>query len=177
MAVAQTLGASIIGIVNVADPTRDIEAQRRTMAEHLARAADLFAARGMTIGLEPMVIVPNMLLKTFDDGREMLERIRHPAVRLIFDTAHVQDGGDDVVRTLKESYEKLCLVQLADHPGRLEPGTGSIDFLGVLGELLRRGYGGLVELEHFWSAAGLQIERAGLLRLRELETLAFQRLP
>jgi hydroxypyruvate isomerase len=172
MAAATSIGASVIGVVNVADPTRDIVAQRSAMADHLLRAADLLARQGMIIGLEPMVIVPNMLLKTFDDGLQMLERVRHPAVRLIFDTAHVIDGGDDVPQTLRASYDKLCLVQLADHPGRLEPGTGSVDFQSVLHELLSNNYRGLVELEHFWSATGPETERAGLQRLRALESAA-----
>jgi hydroxypyruvate isomerase len=61
---------------------------------------------------------------------------------------------------------------VADNPGRLEPGSGEINFESVLRFLARRDYRGLVELEHGWQEPGLESERRGLATLRRLDAAA-----
>ena len=57
-------------------------------------------------------------------------------------------------------------------PGRLEPGSGEIDFAAVLGVLKRRRFRGLVELEFGWSVPGIETEQAFIERLRRLDAIA-----
>jgi len=167
---AGCVGSGILGVVNAADEELERGSQLAAMSENLARAAEMAAKRGIVIGLEPMLIVPNMLLQTWDDGVAMVRRTGHASVKLIFDTAHVhQAHGADVLDKLRDSFDDVCLVQLADGPGRLEPGTGDVDFAGVVRELNERSYSGLVELEHTWSTPGAKAEEAGLRYLRALD--------
>ena len=65
--------------------------------------------------------------------------------------------------------EHIAVVQLADLPGRVEPGGGSLDFADLLSALKRHDYKGPVELEHVHSAPGEVGERASLLRLAMLD--------
>lgn len=73
---------------------------------------------------------------------------------------------------LNAAWEYIEIVQLADCPGRLEPGTGQVDFAGVLKVLARRDYQGLVELEHGWAQPGTESEQRGLDTLRRLDAAA-----
>ena len=165
---AREIGASTIAVLGAADPDRPIEAERRGMSENLRWAGDLAGSEGLHLGLEPMIALPNMMQRTLADGLEMIQRTAHPQVRLIFDTGHVHAAGDDVLEGLDRALGDICLVQLADQPGRVEPGAGVIDMLGVLRALKRHRYGGLVELEHEWSEPDLDGEVRGLERLYAL---------
>ena len=110
-----------------------------------------------------------MLLHHIADAHEMIAAVDSPSVRLIFDTAHIQAMDGDLIAHLEATWDAIAVVQLADTPGRLEPGTGDVDFAGVLGVLKRRGFRGLVELEFGWSVPGRDAEQAGLERLRQLD--------
>ena len=124
--------------------------------------------------IEPVEPEPKRawVLHHIDDACDVAEAVDSPAVRLIFDTAHVQAMDGDVVRRLETAWDRIAIVQLADTPGRIEPGAGVIDFAAVLGVLKRREFRGLVELEFGWAAPGPETERAFIERLRRLDAAA-----
>ncbi|MDB6001605.1 MAG: xylose isomerase, partial [Rhizobacter sp.] len=64
------------------------------------------------------------------------------------------------------------VVQVADHPGRTQPGSAEIDFEAFWRALARRDWHGLVELEHGWDVPGLDSEQRGIQTLRRLDALA-----
>ncbi len=110
-----------------------------------------------------------MLLHHIGDAYEMVMAVDHPNVRLIFDTAHIQAMDGDLLNHLDTCWDAIALVQIADNPGRLEPGSGELNFANILGALYRRQYRGLVELEHDWSLPGRDSEQRGIDFLRQLD--------
>jgi hydroxypyruvate isomerase len=78
----------------------------------------------------------------------------------------------DLPSRLDATWDAIEVVQIADHPGRTEPGSAEIAFDGVWRELASRGYRGLVELEHGWSQPGHDSERRGIDTLRRLDAVA-----
>jgi len=78
----------------------------------------------------------------------------------------------DLLFHLEQAWDHIEIVQLADNPGRLEPGTGEINFESVLRFLIRRSYPGLVELEYGWQMPGLESENRGLANLHRLDGAA-----
>jgi hydroxypyruvate isomerase len=175
MDAAAELGGDIIAVLGAADDSAPtIEQQRRAMADNLRWAGDTVAARNMKIGLEPMIALPNMALKSWQDGLEMIERTAHPAVQLIFDTGHVHDLDREVAAALEASFDHVCLMQFADQPGRVEPGAGAIDFPRIMSVLEQRRYAGLIELEHGWRDDSVRGEYDGLDRLRRLDRLSHE---
>lgn len=170
-AAAQRVGARQLAVLGGAHADRPIGPQREAFARHLRHAADIASRDGLTLCLETLNghTVPGMLLHHLPDALDVLRAVDHPAVRLIFDTAHVQAMDGDVLAQLDAAWEFVEIVQLADCPGRLEPGTGQVDFARVLQTLARRGYQGLVELEHGWAVPGAESEQRGLDTLRRLD--------
>jgi hydroxypyruvate isomerase len=69
-------------------------------------------------------------------------------IALLFDTFHLANNDDDLVAVIREHHDLIGHVQLADAPGRGQPGTGSIDFAAVLGALVEQGYGGGIACEY-----------------------------
>jgi hydroxypyruvate isomerase len=172
--VAKRVGASRLAVLAGAEPHRPLVLQQTAMAEHLRWAGDLVAQSGMTICLETLSrkSIPGMLLQHIPDAFAVARAANHPAVRLIFDTSHVQIMDGDLLFHLEQVWEMVEVVQLADNPGRLEPGTGEINFESVLRSLSHRGYRGLVELEYDWERPGIDSERRGLETLRRLDAAA-----
>jgi hydroxypyruvate isomerase len=98
-------------------------------------------------------------------------------VRLIFDTSHVQIMDGDLIDNLRATWDAVGIVQIADNPGRLEPGTGELNFANFLRVVQELGFDGLVELEHDWSQPTRACEQAGIAYLRELDVLLAKGLP
>ena len=168
---AVRVGARHLAVLSGIDPARDVAAQRAAFIENLHWAAGRAEKAGVVLLLEPVdrARLPDMLLHHIADACEIVAAVDSPALRLIFDTAHVQAMDGDVVRHLEMAWEHVAIVQLADTPGRIEPGAGTIDFRTVLGLLKRRRFQGLVELEFGWSTPGKPAEQAFIERLRRLD--------
>jgi hydroxypyruvate isomerase len=69
-------------------------------------------------------------------------------VGILFDIYHLATNGDDIDRAIAAYADKVAHVQIADAPGRGEPGTGQLDLDGYLARLERAGYAGWVGLEY-----------------------------
>jgi len=174
VAVALRIRSRHIAILVAAAPEIAHGVQLRLLAEYLKRAAEIAARADVHLGLEPLTspALPTMVLRSLEDTVDVINLVGHPNVGLIFDTAHVQANETDAASRLAAVYGLVDVVQLADYPGRLEPGTGEVNFSAVLRELIRRDFSGLVELEHGWSQAGEEGERRGLDGLRQLDVSA-----
>lgn len=172
--VADRVGARRLAVLGGADPHRPLPGQQAAFTENLRYAADLAAVAGVTLCLETLSrkSVPYMLLQHISDAHAIVRAVDHPAVRLIFDTSHVQIMDGDLLHHLEQAWEAIEIVQIADNPGRAEPGSGEINFESVLRFLHRKNYRGLVELEHGWLQPGLVSERRGLERLTRLDAAA-----
>jgi hydroxypyruvate isomerase len=171
---ARRVGARRLAVLGGADPQRPMALQHAGFIENLRYAGDIAARAGMTLCLETLSrkSVPGMLLQHILDAYAVVKAADHGAVRLIFDTSHVQIMDGDLLYHLDETWDRVEIVQLADNPGRAEPGTGEINFESVLRLLVQRQYGGLVELEYGWKTPGAESERRGLDMLRALDAAA-----
>ncbi len=67
---------------------------------------------------------------------------------ILFDIYHLAANGDDIDRAIAVYAAKVAHVQIADAPGRGEPGTGKLDLDGYLARLQQAGYAGWVGLEY-----------------------------
>jgi hydroxypyruvate isomerase len=171
---AHRVGSPHIAVLSGIDSRRDAKAQRGAFIENLRWAAERAERADVLLLLEPVdrMRLPDMLLHHIADACAVVDAVDSPAVRLIFDTAHVQAMDGDVVRQLETAWHRIAVVQLADTPGRIELGSGEIDFAAVVGALKRRRFRGLVELEFGWSAPGREAEQAFVERLRRLDATA-----
>jgi hydroxypyruvate isomerase len=171
MAAARRLRAETIAVLTGEDSSSPRERQVETMIANLRWAADIVASDGLTLCLEPTNArtLTGMLLTHFDDGCQIARATGHAAVRMIFDTAHVQSMDGDLLGHMERNWDLIEIVQIANHPGRLEPETGEINMQAILRKVHGLGYRGLVELEHLWSAPGLEIESRGIDWLRQVD--------
>jgi hydroxypyruvate isomerase len=81
-------------------------------------------------------------------------------VKILWDLYHMHISEGDLCGRLREGINEIGYVQLADHPGRNEPGTGEIHYNRVLRELSALGYKGYVGVECSPSVPELEAARA-----------------
>jgi hydroxypyruvate isomerase len=127
------------------------ERQIDLFASNLSRAADRAARSQVTLLLEPIntkVDVPGYLLDDAVTATTLLTRLGRQNVGLQFDFYHQQIIAGDLARRFDELLPLIRHVQLADNPGRAEPGTGEINFAWLLDHVARSNYQGWVGCEY-----------------------------
>ncbi|MGW0162617.1 hydroxypyruvate isomerase family protein [Mycobacterium sp. NPDC003323] len=127
--------------------------QDEVAAGNLALVSARAEEVGATILIEPLSGVAGYPLRTGAEVISVLDRIGAPSLRLLADLYHLSVNGDDLTGVIEAYADRIGHVQLADAPGRGEPGTGDIDFSTHLAHLHRRGYRGDVSLEYRSAAA------------------------
>jgi len=131
------------------DGTEDA-AQWDALAANVGYAAERLAEHGRVLLVEPVndKDVAGFFLPTTSDAIRLLDTVDHPNVRLQFDVYHVQRMEGDVTARLRALFSRNGHVQVADNPGRHQPGTGELNFAFLFDELDRLGYDGVVGLEY-----------------------------
>jgi hydroxypyruvate isomerase len=173
IAAARRIRSKQIAVLTGEDSSSPRERQIETMITNLRWAADIAASEGLTLCLEPTNArtLTGMLLTHFSEGCQIARATGHAAVRMIFDTAHVQSMDGDLIGHMERNWDLIEIVQIANHPGRLEPEVGEINMQSILRKVRELGYRGLVELEHLWSSPKLEIERRGIDWLRQADAM------
>ena len=127
----------------------------RARSEQLERAADevAFAARAafpITVLVEAINTLDHgpYLISDTAAAAAFLQAVGEPNVALQYDVFHMTRMGEDVEAALREHIDVVAHVQIADHPGRGEPGSGSIDFGALFALLDELGYTGWVGAEY-----------------------------
>jgi hydroxypyruvate isomerase len=171
IAAARRLGSRQIVVLPGANTDAPRQMQIDRLVSNLAWAAPRLADEGLTLCLEPINAraIPGMLLNHFPEGCAVARAVGHPAVRMVFDSAHVQSMDGDLLSNLERGFDLIEVIQIANHPGRAEPEIGEINMAAVLMRVHQLGYRGLIELEHVWMKPGLDAERRALDWLRRAD--------
>jgi len=120
----------------------------------LSRIADLGAAHGATFMLENLnlpVDHPGVPFARVEDTLALVSSIDRPELRLNLDLYHVQIGEGNLISWCRKCQPWIGEIQVADVPGRKEPGTGEINYPGIARALNGMGYHGPVCMEAFAS--------------------------
>jgi hydroxypyruvate isomerase len=131
-------------------PDMDRDEQLALASENVRFAAREAEAAGVTVMVEAVNTFENgpYLLYTTEQVAEFVTDVGRKNVRVQHDLYHMQTMEGNLVANLREYFGFIGHVQIADCPGRGEPGTGEIHYPYVLGELERLGYEGYVGLEY-----------------------------
>lgn len=121
-----------------------------TAARTLSRLAELGERAGRVFTLENLntaVDHPGTPFARAEDTLALVEAVGSPHLRLNLDLYHAQIGEGNLVQLVERALPVVGEVQVADVPGRCEPGTGEIAYPAVARALERLGYTGVVALE------------------------------
>ena len=128
----------------------DREKQLALAAENVRWAADQAAPRGIDITIEAVNTFENgpYLVHTTRQAAAFVDQVDRPNVRLQYDAYHMQRMEGNITATIAEHLDLIGHIQIADSPGRGEPGTGEINYPFVLDAIDALGYDGWIGLEY-----------------------------
>lgn len=123
---------------------------RATLVTNLRHAARRLARHGLTLLLEPINTgdMPSFFVPTVAQAVSILREVGAHNLRLQYDLYHATRMGDDMAATLRQHLHRIGHVQIADVPGRHEPGSGQIAYRSLLPLLDVLGYRGHVGCEY-----------------------------
>jgi len=129
-----------------------------TAARTLTRLAELGERAGRVFTLENLntaVDHPRTPFAKAADTLALVEAVDNPHLRMNLDLYHAQIGEGNLIELVERALPVVGEIQVADVPGRCEPGTGEINYPAVAAALNRSGYDGVVALEAFASGDSL----------------------
>ena len=121
----------------------------------LCRIADMADEEGVTFTLENLnlpVDHPGVPFGRAEDTIALVSSVDHPRLRLNLDLYHAQIGEGNLIELCRAALPWIGEIQVADVPGRMEPGTGEINYPGIARALDGMGYRGPVGMEAFASS-------------------------
>ena len=148
---AQTIGCQKVHIMAgvVEDGLKNTRAVD-TYLSNLTYAAEIFGEKGITVVIEPLNArsAPGYLISHQWEARDIIKRVGHDNLGLQFDCFHAQIMEGDLARTMERCLDQIKHIQIADHPGRHEPGTGEINYSFLFDHLDHIGYENWIGCEY-----------------------------
>jgi hydroxypyruvate isomerase len=140
------------------------EQARYTLVANLRQAARKLAPHGLRLLLEPVNTydIPGFFVSRTEQALQILDEVDAPNAFLQYDIYHAQRMEGELAATLQKHLPRIAHVQLADNPGRHEPGTGEINYGFLLPWLDQLGYTGWIGCEY--KPAALTQDGLGWLR-------------
>lgn len=142
-----------------------------TARNTLTRLAELGQQAGVMFCLENLNTIvdhPGVPMARAKDTLALVESVGKPHVKMMLDLYHAQIGEGNLISLVERAGDAIGEIQVADVPGRCEPGTGEINYPAVAAALYRSGYRGTVGLES-WASGD---DEEALARFRDAFTLS-----
>lgn len=149
--IAQALNVRQLNcLVGKRDPEVPLDEQRWVMIENLRYAADALAAAGITLLIEMLnpFDVPGFLIDSPRVAFEVQEQVGSANLKVQYDVYHAQRTQGELANTIRAHLDRIGHIQVADNPGRHQPGTGEINYRFLFEFLDAIGYDGYVGLEY-----------------------------
>lgn len=148
---ASALGCGQVNcLVGVAPKGADAKELHRTLVANLAFAAGELAKAKIKLLIEPCNTrdIPGFFLTRTDQALRLIDEVGSDNLFVQYDIYHAQVMEGDLARTVEANLPRIAHIQLADNPGRHEPGTGEINYPFLFGHLDKIGYAGWIGCEY-----------------------------
>ena len=128
---------------------------RRTLVDNLGFAAPKLKAAGIRLLIEPINTydIPGFFLNRTRQALDIIAEVGSDNLFVQYDIYHMQRMEGELAKTIEQNLGRIAHLQLADNPGRFEPGTGEINYPFLFGFLDRIGYQGWIGCEYKPAAA------------------------
>lgn len=148
---AKALGNTQVNcLAGVAPADIDRATLRRTFVENLRYAAAELKRAGILLIVEPInsYDIPGFYLNRSAQALDIFDEVRSDNLKLQYDIYHMQRMEGELAATIERLLPHIAHIQIADNPGRHEPGTGEINYSFLFTHLDRLGYEGWIGAEY-----------------------------
>jgi hydroxypyruvate isomerase len=159
IASAQALGVPQLNcLAGIAPAGVPAETLRATLLKNLSYAAGEFRSAGLRLLIEPINTfdMPGFYLNRTAQALELIDAIGSDNIFVQYDIYHAQRTEGDIAQTLAAHLDRISHIQIADNPGRHEPGTGELNWPFLFAHLDAIGYTRWVGCEYRPAAGTVQ---------------------
>jgi hydroxypyruvate isomerase len=137
-------------LVGIAPAGIETETLRRVLVDNLSFAADALARHNIRLLIEPINTrdIPGFFLSRTQQAQDLIAEVGSDNLFIQYDIYHMQVMEGDLAPTIRKHFDRIAHIQLADNPGRNEPGTGEINFPYLFRYLDEIGYAGWIGCEY-----------------------------
>jgi hydroxypyruvate isomerase len=158
-------------VMGTVAPRLEPEYQTANAVEILRAASERLERAGLVMVLEPLNRRdhPNLFLTRIPQAFQICRAVDSPSCKILFDIYHQQITEGNIIPNFDRAWSETVYVQVGDNPGRREPTTGEINYANIFAHLKRKGYTGVVGMEHGNSRPGADGELAVVAAYRAVD--------
>jgi len=144
------------------DLRKDMSYQTSNVVETLKRASDILEPHGLVMVLEPLNFRdhPGLFLTESPQAFQICKAVDSPSCKILFDIYHQQIQEGNLIPNIDDSWDEIAYFQIGDNPGRKEPTTGEINYKNIFSFIYKKGYDGILGMEHGNALQGVEGEKA-----------------
>jgi len=144
------------------DLRKDMSYQTSNVIETLKKASDILEPHGLVMVLEPLNFRdhPGLFLTESPQAFQICKAVDSPSCKILFDIYHQQIQEGNLIPNIDDSWDEIAYFQIGDNPGRKEPTTGEINYKNIFSFIYKKGYDGILGMEHGNALQGVEGEKA-----------------
>jgi len=134
--------------------------------------AEVCEPTGLVMVLEPLnwyTNHPGLFLRGVPQAYAICKGVNSPSCKILDDLYHQQIDIGNLIPNMEMAWDEIAYIQVGDNPGRKEPTTGEINYKNIFQWLHKRGFDGIVGMEHGNSMPGKAGEEAVIAAYREVD--------
>jgi hydroxypyruvate isomerase len=128
----------------------DMGYQTANVIEALRYASEIFEPHDLVMVLEPLNFRdhPSLFLNKISQGFEICRAVDSPSCKILFDMYHQQIHEGNLIPNINLAYSEVAYYQIGDNPGRCEPTSGEVNYQNVFRHIHKKGFTGVLGMEH-----------------------------
>ncbi len=170
--VARRVGAKYVTTLSgTAHGSLPRDYQTSNMIENLKWAGEVAQKEGIILAVEPINHKgwPGAFLTDIGHAHLISKAVGMPSVKVLYDFWHQQIHGGDLIENLELAWDEIGYFQIADNPGRVEPGVGEINYRTIMRKIAQMGFNGIIGMEFDNSVPGKAGEQSVLAAMRTID--------
>ncbi len=143
--------------------------QTTNVIHALRKACEILEPHGLVMVLEALSDTPDLFLRHPDQTFMICEAVNSPSCKFLFDMYHMQRNEGDLIPNIDRAWQHIAYFQIGDNPGRKEPGTGEMNYHNIFKHIYKKGYSGVLGMEHGMAGTGADGEKALIKAYRDAD--------
>ena len=158
-------------VLGMDHPNLDYDYQFANVVDNLKFCCEILEPAGLVMVMEPLNYMnhPGVFLKTVPQAYAICKAVGSPSCKILNDLYHQQIEIGNLINNIDRAWDETAYIQVGDVPGRKEPTTGEINYRNVFKHLYKKGYKGIVGMEHGNSIKGIEGEQRLIQAYREVD--------
>ena len=140
----------------------EFDYQTANVIESLKQASAILEPHGLIIVIEPLNFFnhPGLFLTKISQAYQICKAVDSPSCKILDDLYHQQVTEGNLIPNIDSAWEEIAYFQIGDNPGRKEPTTGEVNYKNVFEHIYKKGFKGVLGMEHGNSKDGKAGEMA-----------------